>query len=133
MYKTKLGSGLVLFALAAPVLAASPSSKGDPVHGQQLFARCAACHTVGQSGGKIGPSLNGVVGRKAGSVPGYAYSPAMKASGLKWDVPTLARFLQGPSKAVPGTKMFFPGFPSPQDQADVAAYLQQYRADGSKK
>ena len=130
MNKIKLGSGLVLLALAAPVSAAP---KGDPTHGQQIFARCAACHTVGQSGGKMGPSLNGVIGRKAGSVPGYAYSPAMKASGLKWDVATLARFLQGPSKAVPGTKMFFPGLPSPQDQADLTAYLQQYRADGSKK
>lgn len=133
MNKFRLGGGLILLALAAPAVAASPSPKGSPTHGQQIFARCAACHTVGQSGGKIGPSLNGVVGRKAGSVAGYAYSPAMKASGLKWDVATLARFLQAPSKTVPGTKMFFPGLPDPQDRADLTAYLQQYRADGSKK
>lgn len=133
MNKTRLGSGLILLALAAPALGASPSPKGDSTHGQQIFARCAACHTLGQNGGKMGPSLNGVVGRKAGSVAGYAYSPAMKASGLKWDVPTLARFLQAPSKTVPGTKMFFPGLPNPQDGADLTAYLQQFRADGSKK
>jgi len=131
--KFRLGSGLLLLALAAPVLAAAPLPKGDSTHGQQLFARCAACHTIGQSGGKIGPSLNGVVGRKAGSLVGYAYSPAMKASGLKWDAATLARFLQAPSKTVPGTKMFFPGLPNPQDRADLTAYLQQFRADGSKK
>jgi cytochrome c len=57
----------------------------------------------------------------------------MKKSGLTWDAATLARFLQGPSKLVPGTKMFFPGLASPQDQADVVAYLKQYRGDGSKK
>lgn len=133
MNKTSFGGGLALLAFAAPVLAASPSPKGDPVHGQQIFGRCAACHTLGQSGGRIGPVLNGVVGRKAGSVPGYAYSPAMKASGLTWNVATLARFLQAPAKVVPGTKMFFPGLPNSQDQADLEAYLQQYRADGSKK
>jgi len=113
--------------------AAAAAPKGDPVHGQQLFLRCAACHTIGTSGGKIGPTLNGVVGRKAGIVPGYAYSPAMKNSRLKWDAATLATFLQAPMKTVPGTKMFFPGLPSPQDQADVVAYLKQYRADGTKK
>lgn len=108
-------------------------AKGDPAHGQQIFIRCSACHTLGQTGGKVGPVLNGVVGRKAGTVAGYAYSPAMKNSGLTWDTATLARFLQAPSKLVPGTKMFFPGLPSPQDQADVVAYLKQYRADGGKK
>ena len=131
--KIGLSISLTLFALAAPALAAASSPKGDAPHGQQVFARCAACHTVGQTGGKIGPTLNGVIGRKAGAVTGYAYSPAMTKSGLTWDPATLARFLQAPSKAVPGTKMFFPGLASPQDQADVVAYLKQYRADGSKK
>jgi cytochrome c len=125
------GAGLGLAILSSPVLAAGP--KGDPVHGQQIFARCAACHTLGQSGGKMGPSLNGVYGRKSGTLAGYTYSPAMKASGLTWTSPTLEHFLAAPMKAVPGTKMFFPGLPAPQDQADVVAYLKQYRADGTKK
>jgi cytochrome c len=125
------GAGLLLMGGAAIAAPSAPS--GNAVHGQQLFARCAACHTVGQTGGKMGPSLNGVVGRKAGSVAGYAYSAAMKNSGLTWDAATLARFLQAPMKVVPGTKMFFPGLPSAQDQADLTAYLKQYRADGSKK
>jgi len=125
------GAGLLL--IGGTAIAAPTAPKGDAAHGQQLFARCAACHTVGQTGGKMGPSLNGVVGRKAGSVAGYAYSAAMKNSGLTWDGATLARFLQAPMKAVPGTKMFFPGLPNPQDQADLTAYLKQYRADGSKK
>lgn len=125
------GAGLLLIGGAAIAAPSAPS--GNAVHGQQLFARCAACHTVGQTGGKIGPSLNGVVGRKAASVVGYNYSPAMKNSGLTWDPTTLTRFLQAPMKVVPGTKMFFPGLPNPQDQADLTAYLKQYRADGSKK
>ena len=125
------GAGLLLIGGAAIAAPSAPS--GNAVHGQQLFARCAACHTVGQTGGKIGPSLNGVVGRKAASVVGYNYSPAMKNSGLTWDPTTLTRFLRAPMKVVPGTKMFFPGLPNPQDQADLTAYLKQYRADGSKK
>jgi cytochrome c len=125
------GAGLLVIGGAA--IAAPSALKGDAGHGQQLFARCAACHTAGLTGGKMGPSLNGVVGRKAGSVAGYVYSAPMKNSGLTWDPATLARFLQAPMKVVPGTKMFFPGLPNPQDQADLTAYLKQYRADGSKK
>ena len=125
------GASLLLIGGAAVAAPAAP--KGDATHGQQLFARCAACHTAGQSGGKIGPALNGVVGRKAGALPGFSYSTAMKNSGFTWDPATLARFLQAPMKVVPGTKMFFPGLPNPQDQADVVAYLKQFRADGSKK
>jgi len=127
-------AGASLLLMGGAATAAAPSTpSGNAVHGQQLFARCAACHTVGQTGGKIGPSLNGVVGRKAASVAGYNYSPAMKNSGLTWNPDTLGRFLQAPTKVVPGTKMFFPGLPNPQDQADLTAYLKQYRADGSKK
>lgn len=126
------GAGLLLAGSAA--IAAPVSPKGDTIHGQQLFARCVACHTVGQgAGGRIGPVLNGVVGRQAGSLPNYAYSTAMKNSRLKWDTATLAHFLQGPMKAVPGTKMAFPGLADRKDQADIIAFLQQYRADGSKK
>jgi len=127
-----LAAGFALLSLPSQA-AADTLPNGNAAHGQQIFARCSACHTIGQSGGKMGPALNGVVGRKAGAVAGYAYSPAMKKSGLTWDAATLARFLQGPSKLVPGTKMFFPGLASPQDQADAVAYLKQYRGDGSKK
>lgn len=150
MRQVMLAAVFSLLAFPAPALAAGhhrghahvrhdrdhdrdDQNKGNAVHGQQIFARCSACHVVGQTGGKMGPALNGVVDRKAGTVAGYAYSPAMKNSGLTWDAATLARFLEAPSKTVPGTKMFFPGLASPQDRADVTAYLKQYRADGSKK
>jgi cytochrome c len=127
-------AGAALLSISAGVVAAAPAPKADAAHGQQIFARCAACHMVGPvSGTRMGPALNGVVGRKAGSVVGYNYSAAMKNSGLKWDAPTLARFLAAPMKTVPGTKMAFPGLANAQDQADVVAYLKQYRTDGTKK
>ncbi|WP_420139846.1 c-type cytochrome [Sphingomonas sp.] len=123
-------AGVTLMSAAA----ASAAPKGDATHGQQLFARCAACHVIGATPGtRMGPNLNGVFGRKAGTLPGYTYSAAMKKFGLTWDAPTLARFLQAPMKVVPGTKMAFPGLSNAQDQADVVAYLKQYRANGTKK
>lgn len=123
-----------LLAIGGAAVAAPPAPKADVAHGQQVFARCAACHVIGPAtGSRMGPTLNGVVGRKAATIPGYTYSAAMKNSGLKWDASTIARFLQAPMKVVPGTKMAFPGLSNPQDQADVVAYLKQYRADGTKK
>lgn len=125
-------AGIGAVALAGTALAAAP--KGNPAKGQQIFVRCAACHKVDPNPARsIGPSLNGLVGRVAGSEAGYRYSPAMKASGIKWDETSIDKFLQGPAKLVPGTKMIFPGMASPQDRADVIAYLKQYGADGNKK
>ena len=72
---------------------------------------------------KIGPNLFGVVGRKSATAPAYMYSPAMMMANLTWDVPTLQVYLMGPQKKVPGTKMGFPGFSDPQDEADAIAYL----------
>ena len=124
----------VLMMIGGAATAAPPVIKGDAVHGQQVFARCAACHVIGAAPGtRMGPTLNGVVGRKAATVTGYTYSAAMKNSKMTWDDPTLVRFLQAPMKVVPGTKMAFPGLANEQDRADVVAYLKQYRADGTKK
>lgn len=118
--------------LAGTAAVAAP--KADPVHGQQVFARCAACHVIGTATRTaFGPTLNGVAGRKAAMLPGYKYSPALQASRITWNDAALAAFLQAPMKKVPGTKMAFPGLQNAQDQADVIAYLKQYRADGTKK
>ncbi|PZU59153.1 MAG: cytochrome c family protein [Sphingobium sp.] len=128
------GLGVGALALAGWVNAAAAPPKGDATRGQQLFARCAACHKVGPNPARsIGPTLNGVVGRAAGSEAGYRYSPAMKTSGVTWDEARIDTLLLGPSKLVPGTKMIFPGMAAPQDRADVIAYLKQFSADGSKK
>lgn len=120
--------GLVAMSAGA---AAAPLPNGNAAAGQKLFARCAACHRIGPNAVNVmGPVLNGVVGRRAGGLPGYAYSPAMKKYGKTWSEATLAQFLAAPMKTVPGTKMFYPGLPKPQDQADIIAYLKQ--AGGKK-
>ena len=92
--------------------------------GRKLFARCAGCHQVGPNAGTIfGPQLNGVLGRKAGGVAGYAYSPAMTASKLVWDERNLAAFIRDSEAVVPGNKMRFMNFMSEQQARDIVAYL----------
>lgn len=119
---------------AGAALAGDALPAGNAAGGQRVFNQCMGCHAVGQGAAAgIGPSLNGVVDRKAGTTPGFRYSAAMKSSGLTWDQATLARFLHAPAQTVPGTHMAFGGLAKPQDQADVIAYLKQYAADGTKK
>ena len=114
------------FVLAVGAAQAAPAPKGDAKNGEGVFMdNCGVCHTAAKGApNKIGPNLYGVVGRKSGTEAGYMYSPAMKGANLTWDVATLQVYLQGPQKKVPGTKMGFPGFSDPQDEADVIAYLQ---------
>jgi cytochrome c len=105
-------------------VAAEAPLNGDSVHGKMLYQGCQACHTVEEN--DLGPRHRGVVGRRAGSIADYNYSAALKSSGLTWDEATLDRWLTNPSALVPGTKMFFK-LDSPQDRADVIAYLKELR------
>jgi len=92
--------------------------------GETLFKKnCAICHTLEAGKNKIGPSLAGVVGRKAGSVPGFAYSAANKNSGDIWDAQTLDTYLAEPRKFMPGTKMVFAGLKNPEDRKALIEYL----------
>lgn len=91
------------------------------------FAPCAACHTVQPGQKSFGPNLHGVVGRKAASLPGYAYSNALKAANLTWNRQALDRWLTAPQKAVPGTKMPFPGIADPAKRQQIIEYLQKLR------
>lgn len=100
----------------------------DAARGKTVFLRCTACHTIDGSGPRMGPDLAGVVGRKAGSVAGYAYSPAMKAAKVSWDDATLSAFLNAPQSVVKGTKMAFPGLSNADDRANVIAYLKTTKA-----
>ena len=107
------------FAQAAP--AALAARAGDPVRGKVLYQGCESCHSLNEN--DVGPKHRGVVGRRAGSVADYAYSPALKSSGLTWDEATLDRWLVNPSALVPGTKMFFK-IDDAQNRADLIAYLE---------
>jgi cytochrome c len=122
-----------LAALALPAPASAASAAGDAAAGEAKFKVCKVCHQVGENARNfVGPELNGVVGRRAGTVPGYNYSDANKNSGLIWDEATLAKYLHSPREVVPGTKMAFPGMSNDDDIANVIAYLKQFGPDGKK-
>ena len=99
------------------------SYTGDATKGAADFMTCKTCHAIEVGVNKIGPSLHGVVGRKAGSIAGYAYSAANKGSGITWTEDKLFQYLEKPQRVVPGTKMSYPGLTDPQKRADVIAYL----------
>jgi cytochrome c len=108
-------------AADAPVTTPVP---GDPAHGKTLYQACQACHSIDDN--DLGPKHRGVVGRRAGSVADYNYSPALKNSGLTWNPATLDRWLSNPSALVPGTKMYFT-IADAQTRADIIAYLAQLK------
>jgi len=94
----------------------------DAAAGKQAFAQCAACHSVEGANG-LGPSLQGIVGRKSGTFPGFRYSRAMKAAGIAWDEKNLDAYLTEPQKLVPGNLMPFSGVADAKQRADLIAYL----------
>ena len=115
-----------ILILGGMAFIAAPCAAADPEAGKAVFNRCRICHTVeagGHSG--AGPNLHGIFGRKAGSVEHFAYSPAMKNSGVVWDEATLASYLHGPKQFIPGTRMAFPGIASDKEVADLLAYLRE--------
>ncbi len=115
-------------ALVAELPAAYQSADLDA--GQAKFALCKSCHTAIKDGGDMtGPNLHGVFGRKAGSKPGFAYSDALKASGITWDADKLNQWLTNPKALVPGTKMTFIGLQDPKDRTDLIAYLKTIASD----
>lgn len=122
--RTLLGSVLLaVLAVAAPAAWAGGRElpPGDAERGAALYGRCVGCHSLDRN--RTGPKHCGVVGRRAGSVPGYAYSAAMREAGIVWDSTTLDRFLEDPLRALPGTKMGYAGVKDPQQRADLIAYL----------
>jgi cytochrome c len=130
--KSALTTGLLLVSILVPrnaVLAQSvpPTGialTGDAVRGETLYQGCMDCHSIDKN--DVGPMHRGVVGRRAGTVAGYAYSKALKNSGLTWTEANLDRWLTNPSALVPETKMFYE-VQSAQDRADLIAYLKQQK------
>jgi cytochrome c len=101
----------------------------DAAAGAKVFLKCKVCHQIGDTAkNSVGPVLTGVVGRTAGTYPGYTYSDANKNSGLTWDEATLSVYLKNPKAKVPGTKMTFPGLASEDDIKNVIAYLKTFPA-----
>ncbi|MBN9602272.1 MAG: nitrite reductase, copper-containing [Afipia felis] len=101
---------------------------GDIVHGQQVYKKCQACHSLEPGRNLVGPSLSGIVGSKAGDVPNYNFSSAMKQSGITWTPEKLDAYLADPQKVVPGNKMPFPGLKTEDDRTDVIAFLAKKNA-----
>lgn len=119
----------VLFALFLTGPAAA-----DPAAGEIVFKKCAVCHSVGEGAtNKVGPELNGLFGRPAGSVPNYNYSEANKNSGIVWSEESFAEYIRNPRGVIKGTKMAFPGLKNDQEIADITAFLQQFGPDGKAK
>ncbi|PZO00863.1 MAG: cytochrome c family protein [Hyphomicrobiales bacterium] len=125
---------IALFAtLIAPVIAPLPSSAQDIAAGERSWNKCRACHQVGETAKNlVGPQLNGLFGRPAGSVEGYSYSAANKNSGLTWDEAVFADYIKDPKAKIPGTKMIFAGIKNDKEIADLTAFLKQYDKDGKK-
>lgn len=117
--------GLIAFAalgLGGSLFPAGTAA-ADPEHGEQVFRRCQACHSLEPGQNKVGPSLHGIMGQPAGEVEGFKYSDSLKESGLVWDDATMTEWLQSPKKLVKGTKMAFPGLRKDEDIRDVIEYI----------
>ena len=101
--------------------------------GERVFAQCRACHQVGESARNlVGPQLNGMFGRKTGSVEGYSYTEANKNANITWDDATFRDYIIDPKGKIPGTKMAFAGVKNPQQVTDLIAYIKQFDATGKK-
>jgi cytochrome c len=100
------------------------SFTGNAAAGKLVFAQCRTCHVTDAGVNKTGPSLNGIIGRKAGTVPGFNYSPANAGSGITWTKEKLFQYLENPQRVIPKTKMIFAGIPDAQKRADLIAYLE---------
>jgi cytochrome c len=125
MWSRLIASLLIAVSAPAPVFSADPES------GEKVFKRCLVCHTVGEDAKPgVGPVLNGLLGRKAGTYPGFKYTEANKNSGLVWDEATLANYLKNPRAAIPGTSMTFIGIKKDEEIEDLIAYLKRFGPDG---
>jgi cytochrome c len=123
------------FFLTLCVLTASASQSWaqSAEAGERVFAQCRACHQVGETArNTVGPQLNGMFGRKSGTVEGYAYTDANKNANITWDEKAFSEYIVDPRGRIPGTKMVFAGLKNPQQVADLMAYLKQFDATGKK-
>ena len=123
-------------AVAAVAVVASTAAglAQDAAAGEQVFRRmCSPCHDIGADAKvKLGPPINGIDGRTAGTFEGFNYSPANKNSGITWNEASFAKYIRAPMQEMPGTRMAFVGVKNDNDVANLWAYVKQFKADGSK-
>jgi cytochrome c len=124
-----MGTGMRIAVLCCAIIllwSADPAQAASAAAGQAVFNRCRICHTI-EPGGRniVGPNLHGIFGRKAGSLPNFAYSPALRESGVVWDDDTLTKYLRDPKEFIPGDRMAFPGIKDEGQLADLIAYLRE--------
>src|SRR5215210_5128847 len=123
------------FVLSAALLLAGLGSAQaqDAAAGEKVFTQCRACHQIGETAkNAVGPVLNGLFGRKSGTIEGYSYSPANKNSGITWDEATFREYIKDPKAKIPGTKMIYPGLKDEKRIDDLVAFLKQFDASGKK-
>jgi cytochrome c len=119
--------------LVAAAVAVNRAEAQDVAAGAKSFNKCRACHQVGENAKNlVGPRLNGLFGRKSGSVEGYDYTAANKNSGIVWDEATFAEYIRDPRAKIPGTKMVFAGIKDEREVKDLIAFLKQFDASGKK-
>lgn len=125
----------VLIAAAVITVATAASAVAQDVEkGQNSFKKCLPCHRIGPDAKNlVGPELNGLDGRKAGTVPNFNYSDANKNSGIVWNEETFKEYIKDPRAKIPGTKMTFAGIKNDQEINDLWAYLKQFDAQGNIK
>ena len=124
----------IILAQAALAATVGLAQAQDLAAGEQSFRKCLPCHSVGEDArNKVGPVLNGLEGRKSGTIPEYSYSEANKKADITWSEASFKDYIQNPMAKVPGTKMAFAGIRNETEIAALWAYLAQFKADGSKK
>ena len=125
----------LLMGIVALAVSTGPSLAQDAAAGEQVFKRlCLPCHDVGPEAKiKLGPPLNGIDGRKAGTFEGFNYSEANKSSGIVWSEQSFPTYIRAPMQAMPGTRMAFVGIKNDKDIGDLWAYLKEFGPDGQKK
>jgi cytochrome c len=125
---------LIALAAIASSLAASTALAQDVAAGKTSFNKCLPCHSIGEGAkNKVGPVLNGLDGRKSGTVPDYSYSEANKNSGITWNKDQFLDYIKDPKAKIPGTKMTFAGIKNEKEANDLWAYISQYETDGKTK
>ncbi len=115
----------IALAFAAALGGGSALAEGDAAKGKKVFKKCKTCHSFDVGKKKVGPHLNGIIGRQAGSVEGYRYSKAMKAADIVWDEANLDAYLKKPKAFIKGNKMTFAGLKKESQRQDVIAYLKE--------